>query len=165
MHQELTEAFAFGKLERRPGGIEWHSLVDHLADVAAVFEALCACRAIRRSLESAAGRALDSLDISRLSALVFLHDLGKANAGFQAKRWLDAERPRGWLTAGHGAEAIGLLDASNDPRFPEAQDLLLRLPVIEMLAWGSDETLGNLLRASIAHHGRPITDAPDWYNS
>lgn len=165
MRQVLTEALAFGKLDRSRGYIEWHPLVDHLADVAAVFEALCACRAIRRSLESAAGCALDSQDISRLAALVFLHDLGKANTGFQAKRWLDADRPRGWLTAGHGVEAIALLDASNGSRFPEAQDLLRRLPAIEMLSWGSDETLDSLLRASIAHHGRPLRDAPDWFNA
>ena len=165
MRQALTETLAFGKLDRSLGCIEWHPLTDHLMDVAAVFEALCACRGIRRSLESAAGRVLDSQDIARLAALVFLHDLGKANAGFQAKRWLDAERPRGLLTAGHCAEAIALLDASNDPRFPDAQDLLLQLPAIEMLTWGSDEALGNLLRASIAHHGRPIANAPDWHNA
>jgi CRISPR-associated endonuclease/helicase Cas3 len=163
MRQHLTESFAFGKLDRSPSGIEWHSLVDHMADVAAVFEALCTCRAVRRSLEIAAGRALDERDIARLTALVFLHDLGKANAGFQAKRWLDAERPRGWLKAGHGAEAIALLDASNHNE--EAEALLLCLPILEMCAWGKFETLNSLLRASIAHHGRPICNAPDWFNA
>ncbi|MBL8445890.1 MAG: CRISPR-associated endonuclease Cas3'', partial [Zoogloeaceae bacterium] len=164
MRTKLTRDFAFGKLRRGQSELEWHPLVDHLADVAAVFEELCNCRAIRRSLEAAAGRELNSRDFSRLAALVFLHDLGKANAGFQAKRWLDTERPRAWLKAGHGVEAIGLLDASNDPRCTEAQDLLMCLPVVEMLAWGSDETLGTLLRASISHHGRPLGDAPDWPN-
>ncbi len=163
MRQNLTEAFAFGKLERAPGGVEWHPLVDHLADVASVFEALCTCRGIRRSLEAAAGRALDQRDIARLAALVFLHDFGKANAGFQAKRWLDEERPRGRLIAGHGAEAVALLEASNHSE--EAEALLLRLPILEMCAWGRLETLNGLLRASIAHHGRPIAEAPDWFNA
>lgn len=163
MRQNLTEVFAFGKLNRSQRGIEWHPLIDHLADVAAVFEALCTCRAVRRSLEAAAGRALDERDIARLAALVFLHDLGKANAGFQAKRWLDEERPRGRLTAGHSVEAIALLDASNHSA--EGEVLLLRLPILEMCAWGKLESLNGLLRASIAHHGRPIANAPDWFNA
>lgn len=163
MNQDLSEAWAFGKLRRCPDGVTWHPLVDHLADVAAVFEALCTCRGIRRSLEAGAGRPLGEPDIARLSALVFLHDLGKANAGFQAKRWLDEERPRGRLTAGHGAEAIAVLDASDHSE--EAEGLLLRLPILEMCEWGSPETLNNLLRASIAHHGRPIADTPDWFNA
>lgn len=164
MGQNLTEASAFGKLSRSHNGIGWHPLVDHLADVAAVFEALCTCRAVRRSLEAAAGRALDERDIARLAALVFLHDLGKANAGFQAKRWLDAERPRGWLKAGHGAEAIALLEGAIGD-CGEALTLLLRLPMAAMSDWGTDETMGGLLRASIAHHGRPICNAPDWFNA
>jgi HD domain len=81
-----------------------------MADVAAVFEALCECKAIRRGIERAAGRRLDECDIQRLSAITFLHDIGKANTGFQAKRWRDDDRPSGWRTAGHSAEtrcAIG----------------------------------------------------------
>lgn len=163
MRHKLTENIAFGKLDRSQNGIEWHPLVDHLADVAAVFQELCSCRNIHRSLEAAAGRKLDARDIARLSALVFLHDLGKANAGFQAKRWVDEERPRGWLTAGHGVEAVALLEASNDDE--EAEALLLRLPILEMCGWGELETMDNLLRASIAHHGRPIPNASDWFNA
>lgn len=163
MRHNLSEAFAFGKLARSADDIEWHPLVDHLADVAAVFEALCVCRAIRRSLEAVAGRSLDHRDLARLAALAFLHDLGKANAGFQAKRWLNEERPRERLTAGHGAEAIALLEGSNHSE--EAETLLLHLPILEICGWGTPETLDNLLRASIAHHGRPIANAPDWFNA
>lgn len=143
-----------------------------MLDVAATFEALCTSNAIRRALECVAKKPLNNCDIARLSGLAFLHDLGKANAGFQAKRWLDAERPQWingtghlceWLTAGHCTEAIALFDAAhtND----EALALLLRLPVEAMADWGGDETLGNLLRASIAHHGRPLSQAPDWFNA
>ena len=157
--RELTCDNAFGKLDRQDP-THWHSLVDHMADVAAVFEALCACQAVRRALESAAGRALTDLDIARLTALTFLHDFGKANAGFQAKRWSDGERPRDWFTAGHGAEAIALLDGLAYSE--EAWDLLSRLPV-EVMAehWGEAATEA-LLRASIAHHGRPIGAVADW---
>lgn len=163
MYPSLSESSAFGKLKRSLDGLEWHPLVDHLADVAAVFEVLCSCRSIRRSLEAAAERALEIRDISRLTVLAFLHDLGKANAGFQAKRWLDSERPRGRLTAGHGVEAIALLDAACHDE--EAEALLLRLPILEICAWGRVETLDGLLRASTAHHGRPLADAPDWFNA
>ena len=104
--------------------------------------------------------------------MAFLHDLGKANAGFQAKRWLDAERPRWisetgryceWLLAGHGIEAIALIDAAQTS--DEALALLCRLPLEAMAEWGDSETLGNLLRASISHHGRPLSQAPDWFNA
>ena len=123
-------------------------------------------------MESAAKRTLNNCDIARLSGLAFLHDLGKANAGFQAKRWLDAERPRWisetgrsceWLLAGHGIEAIALIDAAQTS--DEALASLCRLPVEAMAEWGDSETLGNLLRASISHHGRPLSQAPDWFNA
>lgn len=94
-------ANAFGKLRRdQDGGLAaWHPLIDHLTDVAACFERLCACHSMRRALERAAGRPLDGRDLARLAVLAFLHDLGKANSGFQAKRWAPGTAPwRGRLT-------------------------------------------------------------------
>lgn len=150
--------YAFGKLERDGLGtvIGWHPLVDHMADVAACFECLCACRSICRSMEKAAGRALDERDIARLSVLVFLHDIGKANSGFQAKRWKKQQDiPPVWpLHAGHGIEAVKLF---YDPNARQAIE-----PLIEQIcAWG--DAADSLLIASISHHGRPIKDSPgDW---
>lgn len=163
MDTYLPSTAAFGKLERTSTGVRWHPLIDHLADVTAVFEALCSCGSIRRALDTAAERTLDEHDVTRLATLVFLHDIGKANAGFQAKRWRNEERPRKRLTAGHGAEAIALIEASDCSE--EAEELLLHLPILEICSWGNPRTLVNLLRASIAHHGRPIPDAPDWFNA
>ncbi len=157
--EQLTAQAAFGKLDREDPG-RWHSLVDHMADVGAVFEALCACRSVRRALEAAAGRPLLCADISRLCALAFLHDYGKANAGFQAKRWLPGERPRHRLVAGHGAEAIALLEAATAS--DEAWVTLSCLPIEAMATNWGDEAVVALLRASVAHHGRPIACAPDW---
>ena len=149
---------AFGKLEHDDLGtvVGWHSLLDHMIDVAACFECLSACRSIRRAMEKTAGRALDERDIARLSVLVFLHDIGKANSGFQAKRWKDKQSiPDAWPShAGHGSEAIKL--------FYETQTRRPIEPLIEKIClWG--DASDALLIASISHHGRPIKDHPgDW---
>ena len=152
MHQS-----AFGKLERDNLGvvIRWHPLVDHMIDVAACFECLSTCHSIRRAMKEAAGRELDERDIARLSVLVFLHDLGKANSGFQAKRWKNRQDiSPAWpvrIHSGHGIEALKLFDSSN-----RLDHLLTLLPVDQMDCWG--ESCYSLLVASISHHGRPIKD-------
>jgi CRISPR-associated endonuclease/helicase Cas3 len=157
---------AFGKLNSNEIGeiTGVHPLVDHLIDVAACFESLCACHAIHRALKQAAGRSLDSGDIARLSVLVFLHDIGKANSGFQAKRWQKwQDIPKRWgvlVHAGHGSEALKLFE-------PELESLLMLLPIEQMDSWG--EACYSLLVASISHHGRPIKAPPPdsivWTNS
>ena len=84
----ITSASLWAKLKRDPTGrvIGWHSLVDHSADVAAVVEALLLQPTIRKRLATAAGRTdLDEGTCARLSALSFLHDIGKANRGFRAR--------------------------------------------------------------------------------
>ncbi len=150
---------AFGKLQRDDCGCvtAWHPLIDHLIDVAACFERLCRCRSIRRALARVAGRELTPTDLGRLAVLVFLHDLGKANSGFQAKRWQKAAIPRGWPGhAGHGLEATKLFD---DDDFLQA--LAALLPVQALCSWG--DAVEPLLKASISHHGRPIIEHPgDW---
>ncbi len=150
---------AFGKLDRDESGIvlAWHPLLDHLIDVAACFTRLGRCRSIRRALERTAGRALSPQDLARLAVLVFLHDLGKANSGFQAKRWLQGSIPKGWPNhAGHGLEATKLFA---DEDFLQA--LVALLPVDAMCTWG--EAVEPLLKASISHHGRPIIEnTGDW---
>jgi CRISPR-associated endonuclease/helicase Cas3 len=149
---------AFGKLRRAEGGAisGWHPLVDHLIDVAACFERLCRCRCMHRALERAAGRALSAQDISRLTVLAFLHDLGKANSGFQAKRFAPGVAPADWpRPAGHGIEATRVFA---DEAFDH---LVAKLPVTAMCTWG--DAVDPLLKASISHHGRPvIEDASDW---
>src|SRR4051812_24080060 len=100
----------WGKLARTPTGSvqEWHSLVDHSADVAACFEALLANPTVAARLARLAGcDALPDIWIWRLVTFVFLHDLGKANAGFQA-RW-NADAP----FVGHMQPALALLTASS----------------------------------------------------
>lgn len=136
---------AWGKLNKEGGE---HSLTAHMLDVAACFHALCEVDSIRRGLEKLAHRTLSNLDVTRLSALVFLHDVGKANSGFQAKRWINLKQlaPGSWpAPAGHTSEALHIF---------EDQQLLNQLPVVEMSDWGT--SCLSLWRASISHHGRPV---------
>ena len=142
-------------MERGADGcvLRWHPLIDHMIDVAACFCRLARCRSIRRALERSAGRQLTSQDISRLAVLAFLHDIGKANSGFQAKRWRD-RIPAAWpvrIPAGHGREAFKLFDVPTAAAAIE--------PLIEQVcSWGT--ACNSLLIASISHHGRPLKDSP-----
>lgn len=151
---------AWGKLKRDESGqlTGEHPLLDHMTDVAACFLALAECAAIRRSLEHAAGRILDAVDMQRLAVMVFLHDVGKANAGFQSRRWKLPERPPGhWPTApfGHGPEGWELIAG----RVLNAETYALGLPIAEIVVWG-DVAVCELLQASISHHGRPLGVSP-----
>ncbi len=154
MGQQLKDREAFGKLQTDADGnvLGRHLLIDHMIDVAACFCRLSHCHAIRRALERSAGRALDEQDISRLAVLAFLHDIGKANSGFQAKRWKN-KIPASWpvpITAGHGVEVIKLFEVSSAAQAIE--------PLIEQVCtWG--DAADALMIASVSHHGQPIKSA------
>ena len=86
--------FPWGKLQRLSQQTVTHGLLDHMADVAAVLYRLLHIPAIARTLQRAAGRPLTDTDRARLAVLAFLHDIGKASAGFQGKYWIDQrQRP------------------------------------------------------------------------
>jgi len=75
-------------------------LTDHCIDVASVFRALCDLPAISRTLSLDA----DPVVMDRLAVIALLHDLGKCNTGFQAKR-----DPNERNIAGHVKETAALL--------------------------------------------------------
>jgi CRISPR-associated endonuclease/helicase Cas3 len=74
--------------------MEWHSLMGHSFDVAAMFEGLLALPQIARRLGHAAGRDLQAIDVARLTVLAFLHDLGKATRGFWGRQFPANDRRR-----------------------------------------------------------------------
>lgn len=145
---------AWGKLTRMPDGrVVTHALLDHMTDVAAVLEALLHLPAVQRALDHSAGRCLSDVDRARLTVLAFLHDIGKANAGFQVRYWRGrAERPRHWTVpdGGHGPQGWALFTHSLNG----AERVLVGLPREQMAHWG--EAVDVLLYASISHHGRPV---------
>ncbi len=144
----ITSAHLWAKLDRDDAGrvIGWHSLVHHSADVAAVFLALLGQPTVARRLETLSqGGDLNDIALARLAALVFIHDIGKANRGFRAR--VDPGAPRvghidqvGWLFGGEGG--------------PLTERLFSVLGLDRMDSWFEDPAW-NLFSAVFAHHGRP----------
>ena len=78
----------WAKLNQNEDGdiVEWHPLLAHSADVAAVTEALLERTILNRRIASLIGwEKLSDVHIARLSALAAIHDAGKVNHGFQNK--------------------------------------------------------------------------------
>lgn len=148
MDHPIPDSAFWGKLERTPSGdvVRWHPLVDHCIDVASALRALLALPAILRSLHACTTAKLTEVDLDRLAVFGLLHDLGKCNTGFQAKRG------NGGPLAGHVREVAGLfLSSRRPPAWDQALD--------EMAAWFADglEAVEALLFCSISHHGRPVS--------
>ncbi len=122
-----------------------HHLAHHCADVAACFLRLISEPAIEKRLEKAAGYPLGPVTRARLAVLVFLHDIGKLNAGFQTK-WRD---PAPIGPFGHVREALDLI-TPNDA----AEAVGKALGIGALGSWG-DAAIG-LFCAALAHHGRPL---------
>jgi CRISPR-associated endonuclease/helicase Cas3 len=127
---------------------KWLSLVDHSADVSAVFAAMLSVPLVVRRLERLANsEGWPELWTERLAAHVALHDFGKANRGFQARR--DPAKP----LIGHVGPGLALLYSNGQL----AEHLCKVLPFEAMASWGSNETFETAVRAVAAHHGRPLS--------
>lgn len=127
--------------KRRPDGRE-QALTAHCRDVAAVFTALARLPGMRWRLARLAGVAdLSEIWIERLGWFVYLHDLGKTNAGFQARR--DPQAPN----IGHVQPIAGKFDS-----------ILEHLELEKYCShWGDETALVDWLHAVLSHHGKPWT--------
>ena len=137
-----------------------HLLGHHMADVGACLEALLAQPTIRQRLARSGGLDdLDSATIARLCVFAALHDIGKANVGFQTQIWQpedlptgEAKRPR---RAGHITDLTPVLnydDRETAAWFFEA------LGWDDVLAWDAEDgrSVCGLLVAALSHHGVPL---------
>ena len=115
----------------------WLPLQDHGTDVVAVLTALLE-RGWHARLERAAGRPIERHERQVLLALAFVHDLGKCNAGFWRRQI------EGSPLVGHTSIVLAL-----DHRGIDWD----RLPLLGRLL---DRCGDELLRATLAHHGRPV---------
>ncbi len=140
---------------------EIHLLEHHLADVGACFEALLAQHTIRKRLARSGG--LDDLDdasVARLSILAALHDIGKANVGFQTRVWRDSDFPEGQRRPGRSGHYNELVPVLN------GEDRRTAAWFFDALGWWwnaieswddrGGETVCALLVAALSHHGRPL---------
>ena len=137
---------AWGKFDETSG--RFHRLEHHCADVAACFEALLREPVLRARFVQAAGAGgFTDTTAARLAYLAFLHDFGKLNTGFQFKVRLNDLPRRRLRPAGHIAEALLCFKRS------EFCTLLGFYDIAEQWAPGVEP----LLRAMLAHHGRPAS--------
>ena len=132
----------------------FHRLEHHCADVAACFEGLLRDPVLRCRFEGAADDAgFCAVTEARLAVIAFLHDFGKLNTGFQFKVRENEALPSGRRPrkAGHIGEALLCC---------EQDDICEALGLFDMYRdWGG-EGFESLLRAALAHHGRPAKRSP-----
>jgi len=129
----------------------WHSLVGHSLDVAAAFRALVASPAVAARLGRLAGGRLDERSLDRLAVLALLHDLGKANRGFQRRRDPKAAR------VGHILEVGGAFTAPPETQRRIEEGFLT--PTLRVWMGNNEEAILRYLQAILSHHGNPVTDA------
>ena len=135
-----------------------HLLEHHLADVGACFEALLAQPTIRERLARSGGLdVIDKATASRLAIFAALHDIGKANMGFQTQIWesryLNGDRVR---YAGHTLDLAPVLSGYDEETAAWFFDELGWWD--EALTWDDcgGETVASLLVATLSHHGSPL---------
>lgn len=141
-------ASPWGKLEHDAQGhiVFRLSLAEHSGDVAGVFRALIDLPGIRARLARLAGVAdLADVWIERLTLLVFLHDMGKVNRGFQARS--DTSAP----PIGHIGPLRALLGSRPVHRLNQRVAEIMQAE--RLGGWG--EAMPELLDVVLSHHGAP----------
>ncbi|MGD8854425.1 MAG: CRISPR-associated helicase Cas3', partial [Gammaproteobacteria bacterium] len=145
------EGAFWGKFKSDETTTAYLPLAAHCLDVALCFRAFCEIAGLRRSVTRAANRELSPQSLDRLAVLCLLHDLGKANLGFQRKVF-DPKAPR----AGHVRELAPIFAC-------EAYDLdlynkaMVALDAEQVAGWFTDEQSAySYFMAAFSHHGRPL---------
>lgn len=125
-----------------------HPLPDHCLDVAVTFACLSELPRLRAALSSDQAAELQGVHIQRLASIAYLHDIGKCNWGFQAKRDVHAKHTTGHVIEGAALLLVGGIRPNS-----------LTQMLVEMVEWfeGGDQELGAMLLAAISHHGRPVS--------
>ena len=145
-----------------------HLLEHHLADVGACLETLLKQPIIRKRLARSGG--LDDLDAAtaaRLAVFAALHDIGKANVGFQTQVWQPEDLLPGQrrpYRAGHTLELAPVLGNDDDTATSEwfFPALGFWQGVLQwdngILEWDDRDglTACNLFVATLSHHGLPL---------
>ena len=147
----------WGKADRKDRD-RIHLLEHHLVDVAACFEALLGVPTIRDRLAKAGNlEEIDDVTEARLLVFAALHDIGKANVGFQTQIWTPTDFPNKKICrhAGHIQE-LGPILRGNDEI--TAEWFWEALGWDEICQWDQDDgaTVSNFLIASLSHHGAPF---------
>ncbi len=147
----LTPSDFWAKLDTTEDGeiVDWHPLLAHSADVAAITEALLQRTVLRDRLASLLDwDDLSEVHVARLSALAALHDAGKVNHGFQ-NRAFDVKP-----TCDHLTPVVALF------KMEDRLDYFEALGVLDMLDWfprkNVEELVYHVLLATWGHHGEPV---------
>ena len=136
-----------------------HLLEYHLADVAACFEALLKQPTIRKRLARSGGRDdLDEITVARLCVFAALHDIGKANVGFQAQIWRAEDLPPNRKRPPRMGHDVVLMPVLEDKDRETADWFFDALNAVELMEWDNDEgiTASGLFIATLSHHGTPL---------
>ena len=132
---------------------DYHPLIAHSADVAAVMEALVQPPGVfHKRLVAVAGasQADPGALVTVLTYLAAIHDIGKAQNGFQDRGGPLAEDGRTpWVAGGHVRPLVDTVTAR--VHLGEWLHLLRGLP------WDEEE-LPDMLLTAVCHHGRPWPD-------
>ena len=143
---------------RQRGPERIHLLEHHLADVGVCFEVLMRQPTMKNRLATAGGLPdLDESLVARLSVFAALHDIGKANVGFQTQVWRDDDfgEKRKPGRAGHTADVVPVLTGDDYTTFRWFSNAL---GWDDFLTWDDrgGETVCAMLVATLSHHGRPL---------
>lgn len=143
MLKPITTDF-WGKYLSKTG--ETLSLLSHALDVAVVFRALCELDAIRRTLNYSSEVSLTDEHLDRLAVLAMLHDIGKANLGFQDK--ILPDHP---VHIGHIRELAPLFSDEG-----LADKFMASLPQGIETWFAAPSSADSYFFAIFSHHGRPV---------